>query len=805
MAAWQQKYRAKCTTFAAMSLRIAIGVCVLMLSNCLTSQNPFDCDGQFYIVLNQLSEQRSRLYRLNTGTNGLNQLSQISHLTRYPVNAMGFNPVDHYIYGTNTDNNELYRINRFGGLTVLAQLPGDTYVSGDVTQDGRYLVLVEVHAQYAALINLQDPAYPLTYINLSMTEPDPQLFCTDVAFHPYDGLLYGYDGHGRKLFYIDIQTGQLNNSSFPGPQTPGLLPALFFDTFGRLFGVDEAVKNIYQIDTQTGMAKQLETIDEQTGSKDGCSCPYFLKLEKDVWPRRSFSCQEVAYTFRIANLSGWHQQAAVLEDQLPEGMEIIEIVYNPFTSSTLASGVGSDFLKIENIELPVDVVDSIVIKVYVNEQAGGQLSNQARLTNLTLPQAVNNEVLSDDPTTLLAYHDSTRLYVVDAIFSFDSDTLGLCPNGSLLLNPNGDPDADYLWQDGSTEPSLLVTQPGTYIVEISAGCSFSRDTAVVEYRSINLPKRDSFNLCRGASLELEAAQDYGFPIHAYSWSDGSSGSSLLVDEPGIYVLELEYDCGLARDSFFVRFAQQPIDLPNRINTLCRNGTLVLSAQNYPAAIDKLIWNTGATQNSIEVGEEGLFTLEAHSECFIFYDTIEVKFKNWLLTAGPDITIEQGEELELNARHTAAGQVRWQWQSVNGTALSCQACSSPIVQPLEDEQFIVMAVDEESCSVSDTLLVKVDKTRPIYIPNVFTPDGDGINDQFFIYSKRAFIIRKLQIFDRWGGLVFELSEGRSNDSRFSWDGRSGDKRMPQGVYVWRAVLEFVDGTVEQKAGEVSLVY
>jgi gliding motility-associated-like protein len=92
-----------------------------------------------------------------------------------------------------------------------------------------------------------------------------------------------------------------------------------------------------------------------------------------------------------------------------------------------------------------------------------------------------------------------------------------------------------------------------------------------------------------------------------------------------------------------------------------------------------------------------------------------------------------------------------------------------------------------------------------LPNVFTPNGDGLNDRFYVISGVAVkSVKVLQIMNRWGEKIFEVKDVRPNDYAYSWDGTKNGKPLPQGTYVYYLIVELVDGTLESKRGVITLI-
>lgn len=97
-------------------------------------------------------------------------------------------------------------------------------------------------------------------------------------------------------------------------------------------------------------------------------------------------------------------------------------------------------------------------------------------------------------------------------------------------------------------------------------------------------------------------------------------------------------------------------------------------------------------------------------------------------------------------------------------------------------------------------------RAVFVPNVFSPNHDGINDNFFIQANPAIIDRVhfLRVYDRWGEVLIAHHDFPPNDPAFGWDGTYSNKDSQPGVYVWIAELEYKDGLIELLLGDVTLV-
>jgi gliding motility-associated-like protein len=117
---------------------------------------------------------------------------------------------------------------------------------------------------------------------------------------------------------------------------------------------------------------------------------------------------------------------------------------------------------------------------------------------------------------------------------------------------------------------------------------------------------------------------------------------------------------------------------------------------------------------------------------------------------------------------------------------------------------VTVTNEAGCVATDDVLVQVNIVRPVYIPNVFSPNNDGINDRFTVYAgPAADFVESLQIYSRWGELVFENSF-TPNDELAGWDGTFNGQLVNPGVFTYLARVHFLDQKVVNYAGTVTVL-
>jgi gliding motility-associated-like protein len=147
----------------------------------------------------------------------------------------------------------------------------------------------------------------------------------------------------------------------------------------------------------------------------------------------------------------------------------------------------------------------------------------------------------------------------------------------------------------------------------------------------------------------------------------------------------------------------------------------------------------------------------------------------------------------------AGGMSYKWEPC--TYLNDCTSSSPVIKPLTDMDYNVFATDGSGCIDTAAVHVSIVKDgNPVYVPTVFTPNGDGKNDRFGISSTQLLQEFRLQIFNRWGECVFTTEKFFEK-----WDGTVKGRPLPSGVYVW--TLHYNSGAgcgIMEKKGTVMLI-
>ncbi len=170
--------------------------------------------------------------------------------------------------------------------------------------------------------------------------------------------------------------------------------------------------------------------------------------------------------------------------------------------------------------------------------------------------------------------------------------------------------------------------------------------------------------------------------------------------------------------------------------------------------------------------------------------------------GPDRVINEGEELELVP--VSKGLVTaFDWKP--SELFACPTCSDQQIFVAENLWIKIEVLSANGCRATDSVFVRVLRELGIFIPDAFTPDGDGINDRFTVYGgPRLALIEELDVFDRWGNQLFNAKDLPPNDPNYGWDGNFKGQRMDPAVFVYVARLLTRDGERITMSGDFQLL-
>jgi gliding motility-associated-like protein len=349
----------------------------------------------------------------------------------------------------------------------------------------------------------------------------------------------------------------------------------------------------------------------------------------------------------------------------------------------------------------------------------------------------------------------------------------------------------------ASDSSVNISFPsaGTFMLYASmqAACGILKDSMMVQVKNSGsaFSLGTDTEICPGNKLTLRVSEGLG----NYLWQDGSSDTVYTVTVPGRYYLTATGVCGQLFSDTIIIASAPPFEFsagPDRVK--CNADTVHI---NGPSGFYNYRWspdyNISSVQNQniiIRPLTDTFYAVvaEKYPGC-LAYDTINIQVKNSpAIQLGGDTAICGNETLLLNA---GTGFVSYLWNDGKTTAVNL------IAQP---GVYTVTGYYTNGCNSSDTVsIINNNCFNDIYIPNVFTPNNDGLNEMFKPVISHPLTFYQFQIFNQWGQILFE-----TNDINKGWDGKFKEKKTETNVLVWICTYQLEGKKRNMKKGTVILM-
>jgi gliding motility-associated-like protein len=393
-------------------------------------------------------------------------------------------------------------------------------------------------------------------------------------------------------------------------------------------------------------------------------------------------------------------------------------------------------------------------------------------------------------------------------------------NGSIVLTPiTGDAPFRYRWNNNTfftLDNTLTGLGEGFFTVEIrdNKNCKglYAFDIAQPPPLSISV---ENFNISCFGRIDgyAVAYPSGGVGKYSISWSNGAVGDTVFNLKKGTYVANVVdgNECFIGTPLTITEPPQIGLTPLSITPTKCygdSTGSLVIIGNGgtppFRYSIDGIRFQKDTVFKNIP-GKKYNVVVRDSTGC---RETIEVDVKQppqLQVNAGPDLTVELGFSIDLRAIVVPSSRlVSYKWIPSDST-LSCFDCPAPTARPLRTTVYAVSVRDSSGCMAIDDVELKVLKIRPIFIPNVFSPNGDGVNDYFAVFGNQAaLLVKELRIYDRWGGQVFEGRDIPLNAENRGWDGTFDGKQLNPDAFTFYALIRFIDGEEVLYKGSVTLV-
>lgn len=416
------------------------------------------------------------------------------------------------------------------------------------------------------------------------------------------------------------------------------------------------------------------------------------------------------------------------------------------------------------------------------------------LGNMFDDNQTDTTTINDNYHLVAAYYFVDDVSVEEVSCQSSTTSLNICSGESLTLTNNSNTIVGWA---NAQNPGTILSTNNQFTVSPSSDqiyfCYTGCDTATFhvyyqETPSVDLGP-DTLGLCELSSLTL-SAYDPTDPFYEWNSSYYQTDSVFTVTNEGTYWVELDDHGCTASDTVFVDY--DPLEDFSMINDiyLCDGETATVTA-NVPEGA-AMLWEDGDTTAENSFSTEGIYTLEVSKLGCTKSDSIYIIYwENPIAELGEDTSFcnqNFSYDIVLNTNDT---NIVWENGLIRDTI---RTVSSPGIYYVKVENLM-------GCESSDTIKISLDDCGTlIKMPNIFTPNNDGVNDNFIPVVSQNIHQPILQIFNRWGQLIFE-----TENLNTGWSGsvKESEAKAPEGTYFWTIQYEDAFGKQDSKSGSLYL--
>ena len=339
----------------------------------------------------------------------------------------------------------------------------------------------------------------------------------------------------------------------------------------------------------------------------------------------------------------------------------------------------------------------------------------------------------------------------------------------------------YSWSTGNNSPAISINAGGTYWVSVSNACGANSDTIIISQNSLPVSTLGNDTLyCDNFSATLNA----GINATSILWNDGSTLPTLNVSSPGIYSVALSNVCGVVIDSIILLQSTAPtVDL-GKDSIFC--GSFL---QHFDVSCVACVyaWSNASMNPQMNISSAGETWVQVSNGCGIDRDTVLYQLSPIPYIKLPSDTLICNPDGFVIVPQSTPGKIFW---STGDTTFTTSI----------HEYGKYFATLISPCGTAEDSIVISECPGEFVLPNAFSPNSDGANDEIHPYKIGNAQLLQFEIYNRWGERIF--STETENDG---WDGTLDDRACSMGVYV--AVARYrvtVSGEIKMISGNVTLI-
>ncbi|MDQ6609577.1 MAG: PKD domain-containing protein, partial [Bacteroidota bacterium] len=382
--------------------------------------------------------------------------------------------------------------------------------------------------------------------------------------------------------------------------------------------------------------------------------------------------------------------------------------------------------------------------------------------------------------------------------------------------------ATHIYTDfGTFTPKIILTE--------SSGCvTLIGGTEPIKIHGVKTKiDIDKFFFCDSGYIKTVDSTVFNEPVSSYAWNfgDGTIDNNVIppghrYSNPGIYPVSLTVTTVTGCTSTMklpvpIKIVQSPLISIAGDSIICVNELLQHSGvfERPDTSVVRWAWQFPNGNNaSVQVPKPQRYQMPGRfSVSTIATNTsgcADTVIKNILVNPLPTVILpgtinkQAGFPVTIPAKYTS-NVVSYNWSPAVG--LSCTDCPEPIVTTKFDTKYKVSFIDSNGCkNTGEVQIIVFCKNANVFVPNTFSPNGDGSNDVFYVRGKGLERIKSLRVFNRWGEIVFEKSNFAVNDPSVGWDGRYKDAKPQPDVYIYQLEVFCENSQVISFEGNIALI-
>jgi len=355
-------------------------------------------------------------------------------------------------------------------------------------------------------------------------------------------------------------------------------------------------------------------------------------------------------------------------------------------------------------------------------------------------------------------------------------------------------------------PSACPGQTTTYTLVATGGigCSANSAVTVFVYPLPSITVSPDVTLCGGTSALLSAS---GAVTYLWSPSTGlnSITSANVNADPAMATLYSVIGTdsnGCNSAPGVVNVTVLPVfSISPPIAVICDGSSTTLTANTTPGAATP---TNGQTVNAHPDSTTAYTVTGTDQNNCTNTATVQISVDSLpVIRVSGNLTINYGETATLSALSNGN---TYDWQPTS--SLTCNTCGITNASPTLTTTYYITVTGITGCTNTDSIIVAINiPCGTIYIPDAFSPNGDGLNDKLTPEINSAcYQTVTFRIYDRWGNVVFDSQDSQWGNihANYSWDGMYMGKMLDNDVFVYMLQLVRTDGTFVNKKGNVSLI-